>query len=250
MGGTLPQAKFSSKQTTPRKSWVCLQTPLKKIIPLPRSRWDPSDCHCRSYCRGGCRDVCPPRCIICEKAKIGDGVILQANVYVGRHATVGNSCKFHVNAVFQDYCVAGTNVVLQSGCIIGSDGYGFITEGGVHSKIPQIGNVVLEDEVEVGANSTIDRARFHETRIGKGTKIDNLVQIGHNVTIGKNGLLVALVGIGGSTKIGDNVILAGQSGVAGHLEIGDGAQIAAKTAVTSSLGPWHESAGDTCAALQ
>ena len=176
-----------------------------------------------------------PRCIIGEKAKIGERVILQANVYVGRHAVVGNGCRFHVNTVFQDHCVAGTNVVLQSGCVIGSDGYGFITEAGHHSKIPQIGNVVLEDEVEVGANSTIDRARFHETRIGQGTKIDNLVQIGHNVTIGKNGLIVALVGIGGSTKLGDNVILAGQSGVAGHLKIGDGVQVAAKTGVTSSL---------------
>ena len=176
-----------------------------------------------------------PRCIVGEKAKIGDGVILQANVYVGRYAVVGNGCRFHVNTVFQDHCVAGINVVLQTGCVIGSDGYGFITEAGLHSKIPQIGNVVLEDEVEVGANSTIDRARFHETRIGQGTKIDNLVQIGHNVTIGKNGLIVALVGIGGSTKLGENVILAGQSGVAGHLTVGDGAQVAAKTGVTSSI---------------
>lgn len=178
-----------------------------------------------------------PGCIVGEKARIGDGVYMQANVYVGRHAVVGNGSRLFANAVLQDHCVMGCQVVLQSGSVIGSDGFGFITEAGLHSKIPQIGNVVLEDGVEVGANTTIDRARFHETRIGKGAKIDNLVQIGHNVTIGKNALIVALVGIGGSTKLGDGVVLAGQAGVAGHLKIGDGVQIAAQAGVLHNLEP-------------
>src|SRR5213079_3043743 len=125
----------------------------------------------------------------------------------------------------------GHRCIIHSGAVIGSDGYGFATHGGRHHKIPQIGIVRIEDDVEIGAGTTVDRAALGETVIGEGTKIDNLVQIGHNVRIGKHCLLVSQVGVGGSTKLGDYVVVAGQSGFAGHLTIGDRAQIAGKSAV-------------------
>jgi UDP-3-O-[3-hydroxymyristoyl] glucosamine N-acyltransferase len=121
--------------------------------------------------------------------------------------------------------------------VVGSDGFGFVEIGGVHQKIPQTGTVLIEDDVEIGANVTIDRARFDKTVIGRGTKIDNLVQIAHNVRIGRNCLVVAQVGISGSTIIEDNVVLAGQAGLAGHLTVGKGAQVAAQAGVTKSVGP-------------
>jgi UDP-3-O-[3-hydroxymyristoyl] glucosamine N-acyltransferase len=128
-------------------------------------------------------------------------------------------------------------VIIQPGAVLGSDGYGFSTQDGKHHKIPQIGKVVIEDDVEVGANVTIDRATTGETRVGAGTKIDNLVHIAHNVQIGKNCLIVAQVGISGSTRIGNQVTLAGQVGVIGHITIGDGATIAAQSGVASAVEP-------------
>jgi UDP-3-O-[3-hydroxymyristoyl] glucosamine N-acyltransferase len=128
-------------------------------------------------------------------------------------------------------------VIIHSGTVIGSDGFGFIQVGAVHQKIPQAGTVEIQDDVEIGANVTIDRARFDKTVIGKGTKIDNLVQIAHNVLIGENSLIVAQAGISGSTVIGNNVTLAGQAGLAGHLSVGDRAIVAAQAGVTKSIPP-------------
>ncbi|MEK9986299.1 MAG: UDP-3-O-(3-hydroxymyristoyl)glucosamine N-acyltransferase [Opitutae bacterium] len=176
-----------------------------------------------------------PGCVIGEGVTIGEWVYLQANVFVGRKVKIETGCRLFANVVVQDYCELGQEVVLQSGSVIGSDGYGYTTQNGIHSRIPQIGNVVLEDYVEVGANSTIDRARFHETRVKTGTKIDNLVQIAHNVSIGEHCFIVAQTGIGGSTKIGNYVTLAGQSGIAGHLEIGDGAIVAGQAGLTRDM---------------
>jgi len=176
-----------------------------------------------------------PGCVISSDAIIGHRVYLQANSYIGKKVTIGEGSLLYANTVVQDYCELGKEVILQAGCIIGSDGYGYITQDGKHERIPQIGNVVLEDNVEVGANTTIDRARFHETRIGKGTKIDNLVQIGHNVTVGDHSLIVAQSGIGGSTRIGNSVTIAGQAGLAGHLNIGDGAIIAGQAGLTRDM---------------
>jgi UDP-3-O-[3-hydroxymyristoyl] glucosamine N-acyltransferase len=127
--------------------------------------------------------------------------------------------------------------IIHGGAVIGGDGYGYLTEGSKHRKLAHIGRVVLEEDVEIGANCTIDRARFSETRIGSGTKVDNLVQIAHNVTVGRGCLLVAQAGIAGSTHLGDYVILAGQSGVAGHVTVGSGSQVAAQGGVASNLPP-------------
>ncbi|HET9480262.1 MAG TPA: UDP-3-O-(3-hydroxymyristoyl)glucosamine N-acyltransferase, partial [Candidatus Polarisedimenticolia bacterium] len=127
--------------------------------------------------------------------------------------------------------------IVHAGAVIGSDGFGFARDGARHRKIPQIGNVVVEDDVEIGANAAIDRATLGSTVVGGGTKIDNLVQIGHNVRVGRNSLLVAQSGISGSTRLGDSVVFAGQSGAVGHIEIGDGAMVGAKSAVTRDLPP-------------
>ena len=176
-----------------------------------------------------------PNCVIEEEVIIGAKTFLQSGIYIGRHVKVGKGCRLLANTTVQDYCEVGSGVILQSGCVIGSDGYGYETEHGCHMKIPQIGRVVLEDNVEIGANTTIDRARFNETRIGSGTKIDNLVQIAHNVHTGDNCLIVAQVGISGSTVLGNNVVIGGQAGLAGHLTVGDGVSIAGGSALLRNL---------------
>ncbi|MDR3274365.1 MAG: UDP-3-O-(3-hydroxymyristoyl)glucosamine N-acyltransferase [Puniceicoccales bacterium] len=178
-----------------------------------------------------------PHTVVEDDTEIGDGVTLDASCYVGYGVTIGNGSKLHVGAKVMPFCVVGKNVILHSGVIIGSDGFGYETANGVHEKMPQIGNVIVEDDVEIGANTTIDRARFSSTRIGTGTKIDNLVQIGHNVVIGKHCLIVAQVGIAGSTTIGNHVVIGGQSGTVGHIHIGDNAMIAGQTGITSSCKP-------------
>jgi len=173
--------------------------------------------------------------VIEDDAEVGDSVIIYPNVYIGHHTKIGNETLIYPQVVIRENIDIGRRVIIHSGTVIGSDGFGFATVQGIHHKIPQIGIVVIEDDVEIGANVTIDRARFGKTIIGKGTKIDNLVQIAHNVVVGENCILVAQTGISGSTAIGKNVILAGQSGVVGHIEIGDNAVIAAQAGVTKSV---------------
>jgi UDP-3-O-[3-hydroxymyristoyl] glucosamine N-acyltransferase len=141
----------------------------------------------------------------------------------------------HGNVTVRERCILGSRVVLQPGAVIGSDGFGYELVSGRHERIPQVGIVVLEDQVEVGANSTIDRARFGETRIGEGTKIDNLVQIGHNAVIGKHCLLVAMAGVAGSSKLGNYVTLAARAGVTGHVEVGDHVVVAGMSGVAKSI---------------
>ncbi|MES2660416.1 MAG: UDP-3-O-(3-hydroxymyristoyl)glucosamine N-acyltransferase [Verrucomicrobiota bacterium] len=173
--------------------------------------------------------------VIMAGATVGDGSDIGPNSVVGEDVIVGKDCHLMANVSIRERCVLGDRVFLQPGCVIGSDGYGYEFSGGRHIKIDQVGIVEIGDDVEVGANTTIDRARFGKTVIGEGTKIDNLVQIGHNVVIGEHCLIVSLTGISGSAKLGNYVTVAGQVGISGHITIGDKATLAARTGVTTHL---------------
>lgn len=168
-------------------------------------------------------------------AIIGEGTFIGANVYVGHEARIGAGCRIYPNVSIRERCIVGDRVIIHSGAVIGSDGFGFELVQGRHVKIPQTGIVQIDNDVEIGANSTIDRARFGRTWIGEGTKIDNLVMIAHNVVVGKHSILVSQVGVSGSTKIGNYVTLAGQVGVVGHIEIGDQAIVGAQGGVSKSI---------------
>ena len=175
--------------------------------------------------------------VIEEGAKIGKNTAIFAGCYIGQNVCIGEGCIIYPNVTLRDGVEVCNRVIVQPGAVIGADGYGYEQVDGRHVKIPQIGTVLVEDDVEIGANVTIDRARFGKTIIGKGTKIDNLVHIAHNVTIGENCLLVAQVGISGSVNVEDNVILAGQAGVSGHLTIGANSVAAAQTGIIKSCPP-------------
>jgi UDP-3-O-[3-hydroxymyristoyl] glucosamine N-acyltransferase len=178
-----------------------------------------------------------PLCVVEKGAKIKAHAILKAQVHIGAYAQVGEGSYLMPHVALLDHCKLGKGVRLHSGCVIGSDGYGYESNAQGHIKIPQIGQVIIEDNVEIGANTTIDRARFGETLIRQGTKIDNLVQIAHNVEIGKHCLIVSQVGISGSTTLEDYVVAGGQVGFAGHLTIGKGTQIGAQSGIHSDLPP-------------
>jgi UDP-3-O-[3-hydroxymyristoyl] glucosamine N-acyltransferase len=167
---------------------------------------------------------------------VGDRTVIYPNVSIGDRVIIGSDCVIHSQAAIRERTRIGDRVIVQNGAVLGGDGYGFVTRpDGTHQKIPQISIVVIEDDVEIGANTTIDRPAVGETRIQAGTKIDNLVQIGHGVRIGTNSLLAAQVGIAGSTVIGNSVVLGGQVGVAGHVEIGDRAKAVGQSGITNSL---------------
>ena len=167
--------------------------------------------------------------VIEDDVEIGDNAVLLPHVVIYRGARIGNSFFAHAHAVVREFCVLGDNVLLQNGVIVGCDGFGFARDGDHWEKITQSGPAVLEDNVEVQANSCIDRASIGETRIGRGAKVDNLVQVGHGSAVGENTLLCAQVGLAGSTVVGKNVILAGQVGVAGHCNVGDGVIVTAQS---------------------
>jgi UDP-3-O-[3-hydroxymyristoyl] glucosamine N-acyltransferase len=170
-----------------------------------------------------------------ENVVIGNNVTIFQGVSIESGSAIGDDCIVYPNVVVYDGTQIGRRCIIHAGVVIGSDGYGFAMHDGKHHKIPQIGIVRIEDDVEIGAGTTIDRAALGETVIGEGTKIDNLVQIGHNVKIGKHCLLVSQVGIAGSTELGDYVSVAGQSGFSGHLKIGNRVQVAAKSAVLEDV---------------
>ena len=171
-------------------------------------------------------------------ARIGARTIVHPNVTIGREAVIGEDCVIHAGASIRERVRLGNRVVVQDGAVIGGEGFGFARRAdGSHEKIPQVGGVVLEDDVEVGANSTIDRPAVGETRIGAGTKIDNLVQVAHGVAVGRRVLLAAQVGIAGSAVIEDDVTLAGQVGVSGHITVGKGAIATAQTGIPNSVEP-------------
>jgi UDP-3-O-[3-hydroxymyristoyl] glucosamine N-acyltransferase len=176
-----------------------------------------------------------PYAVVESGASIGSGTIVGAHCYIGHGVTIGASCKFYPNVTIRERCVIGNRVIIHSGAVLGSDGFGFETINGQQVKIPQTGIVQLEDDVEIGANTTIDRARFGRTLIGEGTKIDNLVQIAHNVVIGRHCVVVAQCGISGSSRLGNHVTLAGQVGLVGHIDVGDGAIVTAKSGVSKDV---------------
>jgi len=178
-----------------------------------------------------------PHVVIGAGSHIGAGSSLGAGCILGRNTRLGENCRLHPRVVIENGCVVGNRCILQAGVILGGDGFGYATVDGVHHKVPQVGIVVLEDDVELGAGVCVDRATLGETRIGQGVKIDNLVQIAHNVRVGPGSILVSQVGIAGSTHLGSYVVMGGQAGAAGHLKIGDGVQISAKTGVFKDLPP-------------
>jgi len=176
-----------------------------------------------------------PLVVIGDQVTIGAQVWLHPGVVIGNHVTIGNGVTIHPNVTLLERCTIGNRVIIHSGTVIGSDGFGYAPDGKCYHKIPHTGIVQIDDDVEIGANNTIDRASFGKTHIGRGVKTDNLVHVAHNVLVGENTILVAQVGISGSVTIGKNAILAGQAGVAGHLTIGDGATVGPQTGVGKSV---------------
>lgn len=177
-----------------------------------------------------------PFAVIGARARIGARTIVYPHAVIGSDARVGTDCVIHAHVSVREEVQIGDRVVLQDAVVIGSDGFGFATQtDGTHLKIPQVGRVVIEDDVEIGAQSAVDRPAVGETRIGRGTKIDNLVQVAHGVKLGRNVLLASQVGIAGSTTVGDGVVMAGQSGAVGHIRIGSSVQVSAKSAVTKDV---------------
>ena len=182
-----------------------------------------------------------PGVVIGPRAEIGSGTVIAAGAVIGPEVRIGRDCAVGAGVTIV-HALIGDRVVVHAGARIGQDGYGYLP-GARHEKIPQLGRVIIQDDVEIGANSTIDRGGLQDTVIGEGTKIDNLVQIGHNVQIGRHCILVAQVGISGSVTIGDYAVLGGQVGIADHAQIGEGAQLAARSAVMTSVPPGGRYAG-------
>jgi UDP-3-O-[3-hydroxymyristoyl] glucosamine N-acyltransferase len=176
-----------------------------------------------------------PNVYVGRATQIGDHSVLLPGVFLGDRVEIGSDCVLHPNVVVRDGCRLGNRVIVHAGVVIGSDGFGYAGSGEHRIKIPQVGVVEIEDDVEIGANTTIDRATLGRTLIGRGAKIDNLVQIAHNVTVGANTVIAAQAGIAGSTKLGKNVTLAGQVGVVNHIEIGEGAIIGPQSGVPQSV---------------
>jgi len=176
-----------------------------------------------------------PHCVIESGSRIGERTVLSAGCYVGYQVEIGEDTMFHPRVVVREECVVGSRCILHPGVVIGADGFGFAFDAGQYHKVPQVGNVVIGNDVEIGANTTIDRATTHSTKVGDGTKIDNLVQIGHNVEIGRHCIIVAQVGISGSTVLEDYVTIGGQAGLIGHVRIGQGAMIGAKSGVSKGV---------------
>lgn len=233
-------AAVVARQLTSKKTVIQVADPLAAFVTIVQHLQGPprpapcgidarADVHATAVLGAGCS--------VAAFASIGAGTVIGANCRIGPGVAIGNDCVLgdnvvvHAGAVLYDRTVLGSRVILHARVVLGADGFGYRFAHGVHAKVPQLGRVIVEDDVEIGAGTTIDRATFGTTRIGQGTKIDNLVQIGHNCHIGKHNLLIAQVGLGGSTTTGDYVVLAGQVGVAGHVHIGAGAQIGAQAGV-------------------
>jgi UDP-3-O-[3-hydroxymyristoyl] glucosamine N-acyltransferase len=178
-----------------------------------------------------------PLCWIGPGARVGDRAVLQGMITIGRDSSIGAESTLHCGVHVYARVAIGEHCIIHSGTVLGSDGYGFEPTRDGWAKIPQVGTVVIEDDVEIGANCTIDRGRFGATRIGRGAKLDNLVHVAHNVVVGEAALLIAQVGIAGSTKVGKRAILAGQVGIAGHVNIGDGARVSAQSGLSHDVPP-------------
>jgi len=176
-----------------------------------------------------------PYSYIGENCSIGSGCSIYPNVYIGDNSKVGDNCVLYAGVKIYHECIIGNECIIHAGAVIGSDGFGFAPSATEYSKIPQLGNVILEDNVEIGANTAIDRATMGSTIIRKGVKLDNLIQIGHNVEVGENTVMAAHAGIAGSTKIGKNCMLGGQAGIAGHIKIAAGTKIGAQAGIISDI---------------
>jgi UDP-3-O-[3-hydroxymyristoyl] glucosamine N-acyltransferase len=219
---------------SPYEAFLAVVQALREPSPAP-----PEGVHPSAVVGEGCRlgqgVSVGPNVVLGDHCSLGEGVIVHANSVIGRGCTVGADTVVYPNATIREECIIGARCIIHAGAVIGSDGFGFFLKDGARQKIPQTGIVELGDDVEVGANSTIDRATFGKTIIGKGTKIDNLVQIGHNTEIGEHCVLCGNAGVSGSAKIGNYCTLAAGSGVSGHLEIGDNVTVAALAGVTKSI---------------
>lgn len=178
-----------------------------------------------------------PFTTIGQASSVGDSSTIEANVHIGNHVAIGKNCRIHPNVVIYDHCVIGNDVIIHSGAIIGADGFGYKFRDGRHVKVPHVGNVVIDDHVEIGANTCIDRGALGATRIGWGSKIDNLVQLGHNNIVGRNVIVCGQCGISGSCEIGDGAILAGSVGVADHIKIGSRAVVMARSGISADVEP-------------
>ncbi len=205
----------------------------------PRRRWPGiSDLACLGRELASGQDVSiAPLSFIGDGVVLGDRVTVMPGCVIGDGVRIGADTWLHPNVTILERCRIGARCIIHSGTVIGSDGFGFVPGAEAHVKIPQLGIVVIEDDVEIGANCTLDRAALGETRVGRGVKMDNLVHLAHNVVVGEGSFLVAQVGVAGSTKLGRHVALGGQVGVAGHLELGDGVQVGAQSGVNHSLPP-------------
>ncbi len=198
--------------------------------------------HISNSAKIGANAIIGDNVVICEDVEIGDNAWIDANTIIKNNVKIGSNCKIGANVTIS-HAIIGDNVHIYTGARIGQDGFGFAIDPAGHVKVPQLGRVIIEDNVEIGANTTIDRGAGPDTVIGQGTWIDNLVQIGHNVEIGKGCIIVAQVGISGSAKIADYVAIGGQAGIAGHLTIGTGARIGAQSGVISDIEPMQECLG-------
>ena len=191
--------------------------------------------HVHPDARIGTNVTIEPGCVVCAGATVGDGSHLHPNVVIGADAVIGNDCLLYANVTVREKCVLGNRVILQPGAVIGADGFGFAPDGQGYYKIPQVGHVVIEDDVEIGACSCIDRGTLGITRIARGVKIDNLVQIAHNVHLGEHTVMAAQVGIAGSTVIGKHCTLGGQAAVAGHVKVGDNVTLAGRGGIANNV---------------
>ena len=184
-----------------------------------------------------------PFAVVDAHAVVENGAVIYPHVYIGQYATIGADTVIYSNATVREHCRVGKRVVIHSSAVVGADGFGFTTKNGVHTKVPQVGNVVVEDDVEIGAHVGIDRATTGSTVIGRGTKIDNLVHIGHNCRIGANNIIVAQTGISGSTETGPNVTFGGQVGTVGHIKIGGNSIYAARSGIIGDMPEGYFGAG-------
>lgn len=205
-------------------------------IPRPAVGVHPTACVAETAELG--RDVAVgPNVVIGENAKVGDGAVLHAGVFIGDETAIGQACELWPGVVVRERCTLGNQVVIHPNTVIGADGFGYQFVDGRHAKIPQIGTVEIGDEVEIGANCCVDRAKFGTTRIGAGTKIDNLVQVAHNVQIGPTCVVVAQSGMGGSARLGRGVVIGGQTAIRDNVALGDGVQVGARSGVSKDISP-------------
>lgn len=253
------QAKFSAVKTIvcpyetnlPEKNRIFSPYPEMTIVEITKilhPAKPPSEIIHSSFivgrdCNFGKKLTIEANVIIGDRVCIGSGTVIMSGAVIGNDCLIGKNCLIHPNVTIRDNTQIGDKVIVNSGAVIGSDGFGFVTHKERHYKIPQIGKVIIESDVEIGANNTIDRGRFGVTRIGRGCKLDNLVHVGHNVELGEDSLVVGMVGFAGSTKTGHHLIMGGQSMISGHLKIGNNVTVSAKSLLAKNVGDGNRYAG-------